>query len=80
MCAVSMVMDQWQNPTLPNYIPPLQWQSDPVLARQMLEVLQRLEAIDKKLGLLERCKFSKPVKDGFKKKLRRAARVRREIA
>lgn len=74
MCAVSMVIDQWQTPGSPNYIPSIQWQQDGALAYQMLEVLKRLEAIDKRLGLLEQCKFSKAQKDGLKKKLRRAAR------
>lgn len=75
MCAVSMIMDQWRQPGTANFIPMQQWMHDPVLASQMLEVLKNLEAIDKRLGLLEQCKYSKPEKDGFKKKLRRAARA-----
>lgn len=76
MCAVSMIMDQWRQPNSPNYIPMQQWQQDPALARQMLEALQKLEAIDKRLGLMEQCIFSEPQKRGFKKKLRRAARAK----
>jgi hypothetical protein len=74
MCTVSMVIDQWQQPSSPNFIPQTQWMSDPALAAQMLEVLKRLEEIDKKLGLLEQCRFTQAQKRGLKKKLRRAAR------
>lgn len=52
-------------PPSPNSIPWNTVQSDPALAAKMLEVLERLEAIDKKLGLLE-CKCT----DKQKKKLR----------
>ncbi len=56
MCAVSFVSDyytkQWpqQHPTSP-----APWQSDPTVAAQLLEVLRRLDAIDKRLGDIE-CK------------------------
>lgn len=44
-----------------------------MLAWQMLEALRKLEAIDKRLGLLEQCKFTQAQKRKFKKKLRNAA-------
>lgn len=69
-----MVIDGWRNPASPNYIPVTTYTSDPLLAAQMLSVLKKLEEIDKKLGLLEQCKFTEAQKRGFKKKLRRAAR------
>lgn len=74
MCAVSMVMETWQAPASPNFIPWPTVQSDPLLAQRMLEVLQKLEAIDKRLGLLEQCKVSEKDKRAYKAKLRRAAK------
>ena len=71
MCAVSMVVDGWLNPQQPNYVP--FHQIDQATARQMLEVIKRLEEIDKRLNAID-CKLDKPIKDGFKKKLRRRAR------
>lgn len=90
MCVVSMVMDQWWPkpdkqdfgridlppliPGKPNQIPWPTIQKDPDLAAQMLEVLKRLEAIDKKLGLLEQCSVAEPEKRKVKEKLRRIAK------
>lgn len=59
---------------IPNAIPWPMIQKDPQLAEQMLEVLKRLEAIDKKLGLLEQCSVSEPDKKKVKAKLRRIAK------
>jgi hypothetical protein len=71
MCATSMVMDQWMRPGSLNYVPfP---NIDSATAAQMLEVIKRLEEIDKRLNAID-CKLDKPRKDGFKKKLRRRAR------
>ena len=58
----------------PNAIPWQQITKDPTLAAQMLEVIQRLEAIDKRLGLLEQCKIAAPEKKKIKAKLRRIAK------
>lgn len=89
MCVVSMVMEQWwpkpepyepqRHPLLPQNPPPnsVPWpliQQDPKLAQQMLEVLKRLEAIDKRLGLVEQCKVAAPEKRKVKAKLRRIAK------
>jgi len=78
MCTVSMVVDQWfpQQPTQPwpNQVPWPVVQKDPELARQMLEVLERLEALDKRFGLLEQCKVAEPEKRRIKAKLRRIAK------
>ena len=87
MCTVSMVIKDWQHPTWPQPImpnPPLQpgpnsipWpliQQDPKLAEQMLEVLKRLEAIDKRLDKMEQCKVAEPAKKKLRKQLREIAR------
>lgn len=62
------------NPPPPNAIPWPLIQQDPALAAQMLEVLKRLEAIDKRLGLVEQCKVAAPEKKKIKAKLRRIAK------
>lgn len=51
MCAVSMVTDYYQH-MFPQSFPlnPAPWQSDPAVAQQLLEVLRRLDAIDKRLN------------------------------
>ena len=59
---------------LPGAIPWPQIEKAPRLAAQMLEVLQKLEAIDKRLGLLEQCKVAAPEKKKIKAKLRRIAK------
>lgn len=70
MCAVSMVVEQWTNPLQPNHVP--FHQIDPTTAMQMLEVIRRLEEIDKRLNAID-CKLEKKSKDSFKKKLRQRA-------
>lgn len=61
----------------PNAIPWQQIQKDPELAKQMLEVLKKLEAIDRRLGQLENCKVSAPEKKALKARLRRIAKRRK---
>lgn len=89
MCIMSMVMNEWWpkkeetpglvlTPPPPNAIPWPQIQKDPELAAQMLEVIQRLEAIDKRLGLLEQCKVSEPEKKKVKARLRKIAAKRKK--
>lgn len=63
----------------PNAIPWSQIEKDPALAAQMLEVLKRLEAIDKRLGLLEQCAVAEPEKKRIKAKLRRIAKKAKTI-
>lgn len=71
MCAVSMVVDGWRNPQSPNHIP---WkQVEPDTASQMLEVLKRLDAIDKAVGAID-CKLKELEKQKFIKKLKRKAK------
>lgn len=83
MCAVSMMVDAWQtwpkptvSPWLPQavpYFPPVDFNKpDPETAKQMLEILAKLEALDKRLGLID-CKIEQAVKDKFVRKLKRAA-------
>ncbi len=62
MCAVSLVVDAWRDTRNPNFIPFTLQSPDADLARQMLEVIRRLDAIDKKLGLKD-CKLSAATKD-----------------
>lgn len=57
----------------PNAIPWPTIQSDPALAQQMLEILKRLEAIDKRLGMLEQCVVSEAEKTDLKKRLEEIA-------
>jgi hypothetical protein len=59
--------------TIPNAVPWSLIQKDPELAAQMLEVLKKLEAIDRKLGLLEQCLVAQKDKKKIKAKLRRIA-------
>lgn len=87
MCVASMVIGDWQHPSWPDYgkaIPAvptpspnaIPWpviQADPNLAAQMLEVLKKLEAIDKRLDLLEQCKVSEPGKEQLRERLRQIA-------
>lgn len=72
MCAVSAVSDYYQT-TWPQRFPTnLQpWQDDPGLAQQLLDVVKRLEAIDKRLGDIE-CKDAE--KERFLASLREAAK------
>lgn len=86
MCVTSMVIGDWQHPSWPDYgkaIPALPispnsipWptiQADPKLAQQMLEVLKKLEAIDKRLDMLEQCKVTEPGKEQLRERLREIA-------
>lgn len=85
MCATSMVINDWFNHPSnphpqypPNYIGWPTVQKDPELAAQMLEVLNRLGAIDKRLNLMEQCKVDAKTKKAIKARLRRiAAKVRK---
>lgn len=86
MCVTSAVIGDWTHPTWPDYgkaIPAtpmtpnaIPWpviQNDPTLAKQLLEVLKRLEAIDKRLDLLEQCKVTEPGKEQLRERLRQIA-------
>lgn len=52
-------------------------QSDPALAVQMLEVLKRLEALDKRLDKMEQCVVTVEQKKKLKASLRRIAKKAR---
>lgn len=58
----------------PNAVPWPVIQQDPALAQQMLEILAKLESIDKRLGQLEQCKVTREQKKSLKRKLRRIAK------
>lgn len=58
----------------PNAVPWSTIQADPKLAQQMLDVLKKLEAIDKRLGQLESCTVSAKEKKALKARLRRIAK------
>lgn len=58
----------------PNAIPWPMIQQDPTLAKQMLDILAKLEAFDKRLGMLEQCKVSAAEKKKLKGRLRRIAK------
>ena len=58
----------------PNAIPWPLIQSDPTLAAQMLDVLKRLEALDKRLDKMEQCAVTKREKKNLKARLRRIAK------
>jgi hypothetical protein len=64
-------------PAGPNAVPWNIIQQDPMLAQQMLDVLKRLEAIDKRLGQMEQCKVSAKEKKALKARLRRIAKKAR---
>lgn len=74
MCAVSNTIQTWTTPSSPNYIPWTVIQNDAQLAAQMLEVIKRLEAIDKRLGLMEQCLVAEPEKKAIKRRLRKIAK------
>lgn len=70
----------WIPPTVTTTTNSIPWstiQSDPKLAEQMLEVLKKLEAIDKRLGMLEQCKVSADEKKKLKSELRKIARKKK---
>lgn len=76
---VSYVAEQWQTPGAPNSVPgwspgmPLPQLITPDTAQQMLEVLRRLDELDKKLGALE-CKLKAQAKKRLIGQLTRRAR------
>lgn len=89
MCVYSNMMGEWWHPTWPaspsptpafpspNSIPWHTIQADPALAAQMLEVLKRLEAIDKRLNNLD-CKVEKDQKVKITANLKRIAKKKRK--
>lgn len=72
MCAVSMVIEGWRQPSSPNYVPFTQQYPDPETALRMLEILEKLDAIDKRLGKLE-CLTEEGIKEGFLQRLKERA-------
>lgn len=73
MCAVSMITQQWTQPGQLNYVPWTQQFPDPKLAQQMLDVIERLEKIDKALNAID-CKLEVKEKTAFKRKLKQRAK------
>lgn len=88
MCTYSMIMGDMWHPTWPaaptpqplnpspNAIPWPTIVADPRLAQQMLEVLARLEAIDKRLNNID-CKVEKASKKKIVAKLKRIAKKKK---
>ena len=75
MCVVSMVVGGWGTPGSNNYFNFSEWQNNPLgpsVSRDMLEVLKKLEELDKKMGLKE-CAVEEKEKDSFKKRLQKLA-------
>lgn len=82
----------WEEPTPYPWAPtgpvnppsnPIPWADivqNPDLAKQLLDVLERLEAIDKRMGTLERCAFSEPEKEAIKAALRDIAKPAKAAA
>lgn len=70
MCNYSMLAREWSTPNQPNFVPFTVTSPSPELAGQMLEVLRRLDEIDKKLGLLD---CDDVAKDKIVKKLKKRA-------
>ena len=58
----------------PNSIPWPLIQSDPSLAAQMLELLKKLEALDKRLDKMEQCAVTARETKNLKARLRRIAK------
>jgi hypothetical protein len=85
MCAYSNMMGDWWHPTWPhtpapnpltpspNAIPWPQIVADPALAAQMLEILKRLEAMDKRLNNID-CLVEKTQKRKIEADLKRIAK------
>lgn len=71
MCVVSMIYDYYHQPQRYQTVWPVV-QNDPALAAQLLEVIKRLEAIDKRLGDIE-CKVERKKKAALKRDLKRIA-------
>lgn len=90
MCVTSAVIRDWTTPyepqkpgqfqpdvpvPLPNYVPWTQSWPTPDVAKQMLEIIERLEKLDKAVGALN-CKLEAKEKAAYKRKLaRRAAKA-----
>lgn len=72
MCVVSMVTGGWTNPLDPNYIPIPTIQKDPDLAKQMLEIIKKLDALDKKVGAID-CSLDDDYKEKYIKLLEKIA-------
>ena len=72
MCTYSMVVDGWRDRQGPNFIPWTPNYPDPGTAQQMLEILRRLDEIDKKLGAKD-CKLNESEKIAFEQKLQERA-------
>jgi hypothetical protein len=89
MCVYSNMMGEWWHPTWPvtpapqpfipspNAIPWPTIVADPTLAAQMLEILKRLEAMDKRLNNID-CKVEKVAKRKIETKLKRIAKEKRK--
>lgn len=73
MCAVSNLVGPWTNPNDQQFMPWTRNYPDPALASQMLEIIKRLDAIDKRLGLMD-CKLDAATKKKFVRKLQRRAK------
>lgn len=72
MCASSVISDYYTSQfSLQVPSNPTPWQSDPAVAQQLLEVLKRLDKLDKRLGDIE-CKNAE--KAAFIKALEAAAK------
>ncbi len=63
------------NPLIPgpNSVPWPIIATDPVLAAQMLEILRKLEAIDERLGQVEKCIVAQADKERIKAELKKIA-------
>lgn len=72
MCTVSMVVGTLTNPASTNFIPWGPLTPTPDVSKRLLDVIDRLEKIDKRLGLIE-CSVEAKKKRAFKAKLRRRA-------
>lgn len=72
MCAVSMVMGGWTDPIGPNYIPLPTIQQDTDLAKKMLEIIKKLDEIDRKVGAKD-CSLENEYKEKYIKLLEKIA-------
>lgn len=72
MCSVSVVMGGWTGLGSPNFIPWTSTVPAPDLAQQMLDVIERLERIDKRMGAIE-CLVEAKTKRAYKRKLKARA-------
>lgn len=73
MCAYSVVVHDWQNKQSPNYIPWTQSWPTPPVAQEMLEIMKRLDELDKKLGAID-CRLTEKEKVKFELKVKRRAK------